>query len=201
MTTVALAAPWRIGVDVGGTFTDLVLVDDNGAVFTAKAPTSPAKPADGVMSAITMMAGDLGGSVEDVLAGCRAFVHGSTIATNTILERKGATVGLLTTEGFRDALEIRRGLREDAWDHRSPFPPVLVPRSLRLPVCERMDSGGRVVRPLYPGSVQRALDTFRAAGVTSVAICLLNSYRNDTNERACAELVRQAWPDWSGLLP
>ena len=134
MTTAALAAPWRIGVDVGGTFTDLVLVDDNGAVFTAKAPTSPANPADGVMAAITMMAGDLGGSVEDVLAGCRAFVHGSTIATNTILERKGATVGLLTTEGFRDALEIRRGLREDAWDHRSPFPPVLVPRSLRLPV-------------------------------------------------------------------
>jgi len=195
MTTATLAAPWRIGVDVGGTFTDLVLVDDRGAVFTAKAPTNPANPADSVMAAITMVAGDLGGSVEAILAGCRAFVHGSTIATNTILERKGATVGLLTTEGFRDALEIRRGLREDAWDHRSPFPPVLVPRSLRLPVSERMDSGGRVLRPLNADSVRRALDTFRAADVTSVAICLLNSYRNDTNERACAELVHEAWPE------
>jgi N-methylhydantoinase A len=195
MTTAALAAPWRIGVDVGGTFTDLVLVDDSGAVFTAKAPTSPANPADGVMAAITMVAGDLQHSIEDVLAGCRAFVHGSTIATNTILERKGATVGLLTTEGFRDALEIRRGLREDAWDHRTPFPPVLVPRSLRLPVAERVDSDGRVVRPLDPGSVQRALATFRAAGVTSIAICLLNSYRNDVHERACAALVRKVWPE------
>ena len=90
------------------------------------------------------------------------FVHGSTIATNTILERKGAVVGLLTTEGFRDALEIRRGIREDAWDHRTPFPAVLVPRHLRLPVSERMDSDGRSVRPLDPDSVRRALDVFRA---------------------------------------
>lgn len=194
MTTV-LVAPWRIGVDVGGTFTDLVLVDDGGAVFTAKAPTSPANPADGVMAAIAMAAGDLGRSVQDILAGCRAFVHGSTIATNTILERKGAAVGLLTTEGFRDALEIRRGWREDAWDHRSPFPPVLVPRALRLPVSERIDSEGGILRPLDPASVRLALETFRAAGVTSIAICLLNSYRNGVHERACAELVRKAWPE------
>jgi N-methylhydantoinase A len=195
MTTAAPVAPWRIGVDVGGTFTDLVLVDDGGAVFTAKAPTSPANPADGVMAAIAMAARELNRSVQEILAGCRAFVHGSTVATNTILERKGATVGLLTTEGFRDALEIRRGWREDAWDHRTPFPPVLVPRALRLPVGERIDSDGGIVRPLEPASVLRALDRFRAAGVTSIAICLLNSYRNDAHERACAELVRQAWPD------
>ena len=129
---VSLTAPWRIGVDVGGTFTDLVFADGAGALFTFKAPTNPSNPAAGVMAAVAMAAQGLGLSVEDVLRGCRVFVHGSTIATNTILERKGAVVGLLTTEGFRDSLEIRRGFREDAWDHRSPFPQVLVPRHLRL---------------------------------------------------------------------
>ncbi len=190
-----LAAPWRIGVDVGGTFTDLVLTDDNGAVFTFKAPTNPANPAAGVMAAVEMAADGLSLSVEHLLRGCRVFVHGSTIATNTILERKGATVGLLTTEGFRDALEIRRGIRDDAWDHRPAFPPVLAPRHLRLPVSERMDKDGRVVRPLESDSVLRALDAFRRNGVTSIAICLLNSFRNDAHERACAALIRDAWPD------
>jgi N-methylhydantoinase A len=190
-----LASPWRIGVDVGGTFTDLVLADDRGALFTFKAPTNPANPAEGVMAAVEMAAAGLGLSVEGVLGGCRAFVHGSTIATNTILERKGAVVGLLTTEGFRDALEIRRGIREDAWDHRPAFPPVLAPRHLRLPVSERIDSEGRVVRPLQPDSVLRALDVFRREGVQSIAICFLNSFRNAAHERACAQLVRGAWPE------
>jgi N-methylhydantoinase A len=190
-----LTAPWRIGVDVGGTFTDLVLADAGGALFTFKSPTDVANPAAGVMAAVALAAAGLGRPVEEILGGCRVFVHGSTIATNTILERKGDTVGLLTTEGFRDGLEIRRGIREDAWDHRTPFPPVLVPRHLRLPVSERMDKDGCVVRPLDPASVLRALDTFRRAGVTSVAICLLNSYRNDAHERACATLVHEAWPE------
>jgi N-methylhydantoinase A len=195
MTAVRIVAPWRIGVDVGGTFTDLVLADAAGALFTFKSPTDVANPAAGVMAAVALAAAGLGRKVEDVLGGCRVFVHGSTIATNTILERKGDVVGLLTTAGFRDGLEIRRGIREDAWDHRTPFPPVLVPRHLRLPVSERIDKHGSVVRPLDSASVTRALDTFRRAGVTSVAICLINSYRNDAHERACAVLVREAWPE------
>jgi N-methylhydantoinase A len=188
-------APWRIGVDVGGTFTDLVLADDKGALFTFKAPTNPSNPAQGVMAAVAMAAQGLGLSVEDVLCGCRVFVHGSTIATNTILERKGAVVGLLTTEGFRDALEIRRGFREDAWNHRPAFPPVLAPRHLRLAVAERMDKDGRTVRPLESDTVLRALEVFRREGVTSIAICFLNSFRNDAHERACAALIRDAWPE------
>jgi N-methylhydantoinase A len=188
-------APWRIGVDVGGTFTDLVLADDKGALSTFKAPTNPSNPAAGVMAAVAMAAQGLELSMEDVLRGCRVFVHGSTIATNTILERKGAVVGLLTTEGFRDALEIRRGFREDAWDHRPAFPPVLAPRHLRLAVAERMDKDGRTVRPLEPDSVLHALEVFRREGVTSIAICFLNSFRNDAHERACAALIREAWPE------
>jgi N-methylhydantoinase A len=190
-----LTAPWRIGVDVGGTFTDLVLADDRGALFTFKAPTNPSNPAEGVMAAVAMAAHGLELSVEDVLRGCRVFVHGSTIATNTILERKGAVVGLLTTEGFRDALEIRRGFRDDAWDHRPAFPPVLAPRHLRLAVAERMDKDGRTVRPLEPDSVLQALEVFRREGATSIAICFLNSFRNDAHERACAALIRDAWPE------
>jgi N-methylhydantoinase A len=194
-TGARLAAPWRIGVDVGGTFTDLVLTDDRGAVYTFKAPTEPSNPAAGVMTALDMAATGLRQSMQDILRNCRVFVHGSTIATNTILERKGAVVGLLTTEGFRDALEIRRGIREDAWDHRRPFPPVLAPRHLRLPVSERMDKDGKPVRPLDCDSVFKALDQFRRHGVNSIAICLLNSYRNDAHERACAALVRERWPE------
>ena len=190
-----LVAPWRIGVDVGGTFTDLVLADGAGALFTFKAPTNSSNPAAGVMDAVELAAKGLGLSVQELLGNCRVFVHGSTIATNTILERKGAVVGLLTTEGFRDSLEIRRGIRDDAWDHRSPFPEVLVPRSRRLPVSERIDKNGRAVRPLDPDSIVAALDSFERDGVTSIAICFLNSFRNDMHERACAELIRQRWPE------
>jgi len=192
---VSATAPWRIGVDVGGTFTDLVVADGAGALFTFKAPTEVANPAAGVMAAVGLAASGLGLSVIDLLRNCRVFVHGSTIATNTILERKGAVVGLLTTEGFRDALEIRRGIREDAWDHRTPFPDVLVPRRLRLPVRERMDRDGCPVRAPDPDSIARALNMFRREGVTSIAICLLNSYRNDSHERICADLIRSNWPE------
>jgi N-methylhydantoinase A len=192
---VSATAPWRIGVDVGGTFTDLVVADGAGALFTFKAPTDVVNPAAGVMAAVDLAANGLGLSVSDLLRNCRVFVHGSTIATNTILERKGAVVGLLTTEGFRDALEIRRGIREDAWDHRTPFPEALVPRRLRLPVRERMDKNGCPVRAPDPDSIARALDEFRREGVTSIAICLLNSYRNDSHERICADLIRKSWPD------
>ena len=179
-----LVAPWRIGVDVGGTFTDLVIADGAGALSTFKAPTNASNPAAGVMAAVELAANGLGLSVQDVLGNCRVFVHGSTIATNTILERKGAIVGLLTTEGFRDSLEIRRGFREDAWDHRSPFPEVLVPRSRRLPVSERMDKNGLPMRPLDPDSVVAALEILELEGVTSIAICFLNSFGNDKHERA-----------------
>jgi N-methylhydantoinase A len=135
-----------------GIFTDLVLADSAGALFTYKAPTNTPDPAAGVMAAVNLAASGLG--VQDVLGNCRVFVHGSTIATNTILERMCAVVGLLTTEGFRDSLEIRRGIREDAWDHRSPFPDVLVPRRLRLPILERMDKDGLSLRPPDPDSAK-----------------------------------------------
>jgi N-methylhydantoinase A len=131
-------APWRIGVDVGGTFTDLVLADAMGATWVAKVPSVPVDPSRGVLAAVQRLAVDLGMTQQHVLEQCALFVHGSTIATNTMLEGKGARVGLITTEGFRDALEIRRGLREDQFNHRQPYAPVLVHRYLRKSVPGRI---------------------------------------------------------------
>jgi N-methylhydantoinase A len=189
------AAPWRIGVDVGGTFTDVALIDRDGAIFTVKSLSVPKDPAVGVLQALARMADTLGVSRRALLKGCELFVHGSTVATNTILEHTGAKVGLLVTEGFRDSLEIRRGMRADPWDHRPPYPPVLVPRYLRLPVAERIDRHAAVRRPLNPEAIAGAAAALVAEGVESIAICFINSYLNPAHERRAAELERAAHPD------
>ena len=185
----------RIGVDVGGTFTDLVLINAAGATSVFKAPSVPADPASGVIAALELAAARFGGSVSDILGNCELFVHGSTIATNTLIECKGAKVGLLTTDGFRDSLEIRRGWRDDVWAHREPNPPVLVPRHLRLPVRGRIDADGSVFQPLERGDVAEIRATFEREGVESVAICLFNSFANPRHEQSCAEDLREHW-DW-----
>ncbi len=184
---------WRIGVDVGGTFTDLVLRDTSGEISVFKTPSVPDDPASGVIAALELAAARLGGTVFDILSQCALFVHGSTIATNTLIEHKGATVGLLTTEGFRDSLEIRRGWRDEVWAHREPNPPVLVPRYLRLPVRGRIDADGSEFAPLNEDDVEAARETFEREGVDSVAICLFNSFANPSHEQACAELLRRHW--------
>jgi len=185
----------RIGVDVGGTFTDLVLIDAAGATSVFKAPSVPADPASGVIAALELAAARFGGSVSDILGNCELFVHGSTIATNTLIERKGAKVGLLTTDGFRDSLEIRRGWRDDVWAHREPNPPVLVPRHLRLPVRGRIDADGSVFQPLEREDIADIRAAFEREGVESVAICLFNSFANPRHEQSCAEELREHW-DW-----
>ena len=152
----ALQAPWRIGVDVGGTFTDLVLIDSAGLRRVAKVPSQPADPSRGVMDALDRLATGFDCSVSEILRHCTLFVHGSTVATNTMLEGKGARVGLLTTKGFRDALEIRRGLREDQWNHRLAFAPVLVPRYLRLGVGGRIDAEGHEDDPTVQAALAEA---------------------------------------------
>ena len=187
------AAPWRIGVDVGGTFTDLVLADAQGATWVAKVPSVPADPSRGVHAALARVAVDLGMPLGEVLAGCALFVHGSTVATNTMLEGTGATVGLIATEGFRDALEIRRGLREDQWNHRAPFAPVLVPRYLRATLEGRIDADGSEHAPLDLGGLEAVLEHFDSHDVEAVAIAFMNSFVNDAHERAAADAVRGQW--------
>src|SRR4029453_13353198 len=126
----SLAAPWRIGVDVGGTFTDMVLRDAAGTVRIFKTPSVPADPSEGVLGVLRLAAQQLDLPLSALLRDCALFVHGSTVATNTILEKKGAKVGLLTTAGFRDSLEIRRGIRQNQW---GPPPPLPGGAGARLP--------------------------------------------------------------------
>ncbi len=158
------AQGWRIGVDIGGTFTDLVLAGPAG-IHVAKVPSVPADPARGVLDALDRAASDQSVSVRDLLGRCALFVHGSTIATNTLLEGKGAKVGMLTTEGFRDSLEIRRGIRDNPWEHRTPYPPALVPRMLRRPVQGRIDRDGREAEAIAVADLDAAADLFRDEGV------------------------------------
>ena len=199
-TLPALVAPWRIGVDVGGTFTDMVLRDDAGAVRIFKSPSVPADPSEGVLGVLRLAAQQLDLPLSALLRDCALFVHGSTVATNTILEKKGAKVGMLTTEGFRDSLEIRRGIRENQWDHRAPFPQVLAPRYLRLPVRGRIGADGKELAALQLEDVDAAARIFAEEGVDSVAVCLFNSYLDGTHERSVgAQLARSSVGKWVSL--
>jgi N-methylhydantoinase A len=178
----------RIGVDIGGTFTDLVVYDDqSGDVSVEKVPSTPASPADGCVAAVRRAAGRIGG-----LATCEHFLHGTTVGLNALLERRGATVGLLCTEGFRDTLEIRRGSRPESYDLMWVPPEPLVPRHLRCPVTERIDAGGVVVKQLNRETVLEAVQLFKEYGVDSVAICFVNSYANPAHELQAAAVLREA---------
>lgn len=186
-----LVSPYRIGVDIGGTFTDLVLVDKEGAIQPFKVPSVRNNPAEGVLAAVAAAAEFVGCRVQELLRDTELFVHGSTVATNTLLEGKGAKVGMLVTEGFRDALEFRRAIRENVWDHRAPYPTVLVPRYLRLPVGGRLEADGSVRIPFDVEAVRTAAKVFAEEGVEAVAICFMHAYANPEHERAArAELQR-----------
>jgi N-methylhydantoinase A len=176
-----------IGIDVGGTFTDLVSYDaESGEITVAKRPTTPDAPEIGVLAAVDAAAGTM------LLARCSYFVHGTTVGLNALLERRGATVGLITTEGFRDVLEIRRGDRDDPYDLFWTPPPPLVPRRLRMEVRERVAHDGTAVRDLEPAGVRSAAEVFRDEGVDAVAIVLINAYANPRHELRARDLLREA---------
>ena len=190
----------RIGVDVGGTFTDLVVEQPDGTIDVFKVPSVPSDPSQGVLDAVTAAAAGLGTTVPELLGRCGWFVHGSTVATNTVLERKGARVGMLTTAGFRDSVEIRRSLRENPWDHRTPFAEPLVPRYLRLGVRGRLDAQGQELVPLSADDVRAAVSTFAERGVETVAICFINAYADGRHEEQAAEIIAEVAPRMSVSL-
>ncbi len=184
---------YRIGVDVGGTFTDMVVARPDAALVVVKVPSTPSDPAQGVLSALAQAAAELRTDTRELLGKTALFVHGTTVATNTILERKGAKVGLLASAGFRDSLEIRRGHRADPWDHRTPYSEVLVPRYLRLTVAGRLDRHGQETEPLSAADIARAAEKFSREQVDSVAICLFNSYLSGVHEDAAAQSLAAGW--------
>jgi N-methylhydantoinase A len=185
---------YRIGIDVGGTFTDLVAVDAAGRVTLAKAPSTPADQSIGVMDGLERLAEALGLERGAMLAQTERIVHGTTVATNALLERKGARVGLLTTEGHRDVLEMREGLKDDRYDLRQPPPEPLVPRHRRLGVRERIRADGRIETPLDRESLSAAIAELARAEVEAVAVCYLHAWRDDRHERETAEALRAAMP-------
>jgi N-methylhydantoinase A len=189
------AIVYRIGIDVGGTFTDLVSVDEQGRVALAKAASTPQDPSVGVLEGLGLLARELGLDAGMLLADTDRLVHGTTVATNALLERKGARVGLLTTEGHRDVIEMREGLKEGRYNLRIPPPVPLVPRALRLGVVERMRVDGSAEVPLSQTSLAAAVRALSDAGVEAVAICYLHAYRNPAHEGASAVAVAQHLPN------
>ncbi len=183
-----------VGIDVGGTFTDLVSVDDEGRVASAKSPSTPSDQSVGVLEGLTRLAETLRTDRATLLEATERIVHGTTVATNALLERKGAKTGLLTTEGHRDVLEMREGLKDDRYALRQPAPEPLVPRYRRLPVRERSRADGGEATPLSRRSLDGAIRALKAEGVESVAVCYLHSYRAPGHERATGEALARAMP-------
>ncbi|HJW68686.1 MAG TPA: hydantoinase/oxoprolinase N-terminal domain-containing protein, partial [Candidatus Binatia bacterium] len=178
----------RIGVDVGGTFTDLVLVHD-GVLTLDKHPTTPRDQSEGVLGGIRQLAAREELTLEQLLARTDLIVHGTTTADNTMIEMSGAVTGLVTSEGHRDEIEIRRGYKEDIWDPAFPPPKPISPRRQRYGVPERLDFEGTVVTPLDEEAVRRALRRMRRQGIESLAVVLLFSFVNPAHERRVRELA------------
>ena len=188
-------ASYRIGIDIGGTFVDFALSDDGGETAVHKVPADPADLAGSIMRGIGELAEQRGTDTRTFLGKTRLLVHGTTVATNAVLTGAGSRTGLLTTEGTRDALEMRRGVKEEPLDNKYEAPPPLVPRYLRLPVRERVDWSGRVLEALDPGSLDEAVRVLRTHEVESVAVCLMHAYANEAHEREAAARLREALPD------
>ncbi|MEN8162420.1 MAG: hydantoinase/oxoprolinase family protein, partial [Myxococcota bacterium] len=180
--------------DIGGTFTDFAL-DTGDAVLVEKVLSTPSDRSLAVMQGIEKLAIREGLPLRDFLAHVETIVHGTTVADNTLIEGTGAVTGLLTTAGFRDELELRRGYKEDIWDVRLPPPPPIVPRRRRLGVPERIRFDGSVHTPLDEDAARHALSRLSKLGVESLAISTLFSFVNPAHERRLAELATEVLPD------
>ena len=180
----------RLAVDIGGTFTDLAIERD-GERWTAKVLTTPAAPELGVMEGVRVVLGRAGLTPADI----ELLIHGTTLATNAVIERKGAKTALLTTDGFRDVLALGNESRYDQYDLNIDLPQPLVPRRWRVTVPERLDNEGHVLRPLDEDAVRRQVAFLREEGIESLAIGFLHSFVNPVHEQRAAAIVREMWPE------
>ncbi len=178
----------RIAVDIGGTFTDIVYIDDDSAeMVTGKVRSTPLDVSRAVIEAIMKIRADM--------SEAKLFVHGTTVGLNTVVQRKGTKVGLITTEGFRDVLEMGRGDRKDLYNYLWKKPKPLVPRHLRLGINERSDHNGRIIREVIEEEVKEVSGRLRENGVEAIAVCLLHSYANPGNELAVGRIIKAFWPE------
>jgi len=183
---------YRIGIDVGGTFTDFTLLNgQDGQVRFHKVPSTPADPSEAIAAGIADLLRDHALRPEQIVH----VGHGTTVATNLVIERKGALTGLLTTRGFRDVLEIGRQVRPHLYDYAHGKPPPLVAREHRLEVTERLDARGVVLREIDDTELEAAVTKLKSAGVKSIAVCFLHSYRNPAHEQRARAAIERLHPD------
>jgi N-methylhydantoinase A len=203
---------YYVGVDVGGTFTDFFIISEEGKQYYSKTFTTPHDPSFSFITGLKNIAVERGISINEFVEAIDLIVHGTTMATNALLTGRYSKAALLCTKGFRDVLEIRRGLKSEFGDpmqmynvHMRPPSPV-IPRRLRLGVKERVTSEGRVIKPVSLAEIKKYLHLLEKENINSIAVCFLHSYANDINERKAAQLIRKIRPDLdltisSELLP
>ena len=182
---------FRVGIDIGGTFTDVVFLNDAGRVFTRKVPSSVDNYARAIVESVAEVFSEAGIGPADI----RELRHGTTVASNAIVEHKGARVGLITSSGFRDILEIRTLRMPRLYDMAWEKPPTLVPRYLRQVVDERINADGGVERAPSRADIEQAVGRLLAEKVDAIAVCLINAYANPAHERMIGEIVREKAPD------
>jgi N-methylhydantoinase A len=190
---------YRVGVDVGGTFTDLLCVTPAGEVVVDKTPSTPEDQSTGVMTGLEQLATRFGLPLAEFCRQLDIVVHGTTTADNTMIEMNGANTGLLVTEGHRDEIEMRRVHKEEIWDPTYPAPPAIARRRARIPIPERLSFEGEVLLPLDEEAVRAGVRRLRKLGVESIAIMFLFSFVNPQHERRAAEIVREEFPDVANI--
>jgi N-methylhydantoinase A len=184
----------KIGIDVGGTFTDFLLSEDNGKSYIFKVLTTPDDPSVGLMNGLKEMAKSKDKPLKEFIKDVDTIVHGTTVTTNAVLTYNGAKTGLLTTKGVRDALEMRRGIREEQYNNRFTNVTPLVPRYLRYPVDERLDYSGGVINKINEKDIEKAIRLFKKEKVKAVSVCFMNSFANRKHEETAAKMVKKMMP-------
>ena len=182
---------YKIGIDVGGTFTDFLLTSKAGSSEIYKVLSTPDDPSIGLMEGLAEMAKARNISLKEFIKDVVTIVHGTTVTTNAVLTRRGAKTGLLTTKGLKDALEMRRGIREEQYNNRYTNVEPLVPRHLRFPVEERLDYKGDILTPLEQTDVLDAAKLFKKEGIEAIAICFMNSFANNTHESRAEKIIKE----------
>ena len=186
---------YRIGIDVGGTFTDFLVVDSKGGFTLWKHRTTPEDQSVGVMEGLRELAEQRGMKTRDFLEQAELIIHGTTTADNTMIEQTGAKTGLLVTKGRRDEIELRRGYKENIWDPSAPGPFKITPRRYRLTLEERLDYQGNVLKDLDEDEVRRQVRRLKKGGVSSIAVVLLFSFVNPAHEQRVGEIIKEEYPE------
>lgn len=187
--------PFRVAIDIGGTFTDAVVITRDGRMHIFKSPSTPTDSSVGLFNCLDKAAERFDLSQQAFLENVDLLIHGTTVATNTMLQYKGARTGLIATEGFRDALEMRRAHKRDIWDLSLAPPPPIIPRHLRLGVSERIDSAGEVLVPLDEEDVRQAVEQLRGEGVEAIAVCTLFSFLRPDHEQRIRDIIIEMIPE------